>query len=171
METGGGWAAVADAVASRRTALGYSSQRAFAEAHPFSERTVSAIESHERHSYARATISHLERALRWAPGSVDRVLGGGDPIEQPPETSPPLPTQGEPLWDSRSAADQAARAENRPLKHVPARALLAELAHRLEEGGRRGEAPDLVAGVNYPYPDEVDDTGQAGKRQRRPETG
>lgn len=47
-----------------------------------------------------------------------------------------------------------------------------ELARRLEEGGgRQGEAPDLVAGVNYPSADEVDDTGQAGKRQRRPETG
>lgn len=42
---------------------------------------VQAIEARRTTKYAGRTLAALERGLEWAPGSVRRILAGGEPTE------------------------------------------------------------------------------------------
>lgn len=55
------------------------SVRGFARTIGLSSGTIDNIENHRKTSYDPTTISTLEYALGWQPGSVDRVLSGLNP--------------------------------------------------------------------------------------------
>jgi len=67
-------------IVSRRVALGYRNRTDLAESLQFTVRTLSDIE-HGVRKASPGTYAMLENKLAWAPGSIDNILGGGDPIE------------------------------------------------------------------------------------------
>jgi len=67
-------------IVSRRVALGYRNRTDLAESLQFTVRTLSDIE-HGVRKASPGTYAMLENKLAWAPGSVDQILAGGDPIE------------------------------------------------------------------------------------------
>lgn len=137
------WATLGKRARARRVALGHRHQTHFAKASGISIRIVTAIENGDmtgRKSYDPATVNLLETGLRWAPGSVDRILAGGDPIE----LAPPAPP-GSALTQMGSAELVAGITER-----------LTELVRRLpNEPNHTGRAPILIAGVNAPHASEV----------------
>lgn len=72
------WQRLADAIVARRAELGLT-QMQVATRGDFSLDRVQALEGAKRTSYRAGTLAALERALDWAPGSVERILQGGDP--------------------------------------------------------------------------------------------
>lgn len=117
-------ARLASAVSRRRIELGFTSRAALVQqTSAISERTLGDIEKQRKpvERYSPATIFGLESLLRWAPGSVDAILAGGEPTELPkPVEDAPDPEDVGPTLRSASKWE-----------------LLAELARRLEEGGQR----------------------------------
>lgn len=85
-------------IAYRRNELRLS-QKEVAIVADVSPRTIHNLESGSTWPHASNRIA-IERALRWAPGSLDAIKNGGEPTElqQPPETPPvvkqPLPQPG-----------------------------------------------------------------------------
>lgn len=75
------WKRLADHVYAGRVALGMKTRKQLADAAGFSDRLLGSVERGERGNYDDRTKARLERALGWAPGSVDVILAGGDPIE------------------------------------------------------------------------------------------
>lgn len=51
-----------------------------------SVKTISRLENGERDSYPESTIGKVEAIYRWPPGSVEKVLGGGEPVPLPPSS-------------------------------------------------------------------------------------
>jgi transcriptional regulator with XRE-family HTH domain len=86
---------LANAVIARRVQLGHRSREAFAEAAGISPRTISYIETGEDRRYNASTVAQLEHALKWAPGSVARILAGGDPMPLPDSARPIPPLAAE----------------------------------------------------------------------------
>ena len=84
----------------RRRALGYRSMPDFALAAGKSPRTIGGLERGDGR-VSDDTIAAVERVLQWEPGSVDRILSGGQPVES---TSPELRRVVEawPLLDDRA---------------------------------------------------------------------
>jgi hypothetical protein len=84
------WPALARAVIAGRIALGYDTQKAFANASRISLRIVSDLETGKRTSYSSSTLARLERALGWPDGRVeehlrsDRIILIGDSSQLPP---------------------------------------------------------------------------------------
>lgn len=79
------WARLGSYVASRRSELGYPTTRAFANAlagtpAPISEKTLGRLESGK--SVSRNTLTVVEAALDWSPGSARAILAGGVPTLQ-----------------------------------------------------------------------------------------
>lgn len=70
---------LAQAVVSRRLALGMHSRTALDESTPFSYRVLSDMETGRRENYSANTLLQLDAVLRWRPGSAARVLSGGVP--------------------------------------------------------------------------------------------
>lgn len=66
----------------RRVALGYQRRQDFAADSRISLRTLGDIETAHRDNFRPATLTALEQALRWEPGSAKRVLDGGEPVEK-----------------------------------------------------------------------------------------
>ena len=81
-----GWDRLAEHVTARRAYLGYSIAQ-LAAVSGLSTSTVDSLEHSRKSSYDPATLAALERALRWTPESVARVLRGLDPQ---PQTDPDL---------------------------------------------------------------------------------
>ncbi|MFW2210297.1 helix-turn-helix transcriptional regulator [Corynebacterium sp. HMSC14H10] len=83
----------------RRLALNLT-QSDVAELAGVTVRTVGKLERSEATKVKALTAAGIERALQWAPGSLDAIHNGGEPTElqQPPETPPvvkqPLPQPG-----------------------------------------------------------------------------
>lgn len=71
------WRALARAVTDRRVELGHRTLRAFAQASGLSTKTLGEIEGAKRASYDRATLSQIERQLRWPAGTVAAILAEG----------------------------------------------------------------------------------------------
>jgi hypothetical protein len=78
------------------------------------ERTVWSVRK-ERHEIEDQTMEGIETALRWEPGSVQKILDGHDPVPlpvtEPPRPLPPvaqLPRQGA-RWPSGLPADDCER--------------------------------------------------------------
>lgn len=76
---GGDWGRLGDAIVARRVRMGIKTREKFAGHSGLSLRTLSDLELGNRTSYDPSTLSRLEVALEWAPGSVDAVLEGGQP--------------------------------------------------------------------------------------------
>jgi hypothetical protein len=57
-----------------------------------SVKTISRLEKGERDSYPESTVGTVESMYQWAPGSIESVLGGGEPnallIAPPPGRNP-----------------------------------------------------------------------------------
>jgi transcriptional regulator with XRE-family HTH domain len=70
-------------VVARRKAIGLPTAQKLAEAAGVSLRTITTVETGGRTRFNTTTKGAIERALRWAPGSIDTVLGGGEPLEGP----------------------------------------------------------------------------------------
>lgn len=95
------WHRLADKVIERRTQLDMTQQDVQAAGGPATA-TLRNIEGAHQTSYRRAILARLERALGWAPGSVNSILAGGDPT---PATSDnpaqredtPSPDRGRPV--------------------------------------------------------------------------
>ena len=118
------WKRLGELLAERRARIDvrYANRRVFGEEVGVSAGILRDIEIGARTNYTRPTLAAVEKAYQWAPGSIEEVLAGGDPIEiQPPQE--PEPRQS-------PAPDGAA---------VPSRWFLAELR-------RSGIAlPDITA--------------------------
>lgn len=71
-------------IKARREQLGFTSQKALAEAGNMGVRMVAAAELGEH--VGPKTLRRLETALKWAPGHLDEVLQGGEPDQAPPVT-------------------------------------------------------------------------------------
>lgn len=88
-----------NAMKQRRLALNLT-QSDVAELAGVTVRTVGKLERSEATKVKALTAAGIERALQWAPGSLDAIHNGGEPTElqQPPETPPvvkqPLPQPG-----------------------------------------------------------------------------
>ena len=67
-------------VVSRRVALGFRSRTEFADSLQFTVRTLADIE-HGVRKASPGTYAMLENKLAWAPGSVEKILAGGEPEE------------------------------------------------------------------------------------------
>lgn len=61
----------------------WSRQADFADACGLSVRVVTALENGERENFKVETIAAVETALRWVPGSADRVRRGLEPRVEP----------------------------------------------------------------------------------------
>ena len=110
-------------VVSRRVALGYRNRTDLAESLQFTVRTLADIEHGVRKASA-GTYAMLENKLAWAPGSVDTILGGGEPTElvSTLRRSNPNPApQGYALHPTSPGG----------LSHVPTEELLLELRRRI----------------------------------------
>lgn len=73
-----GWHRLAEHVTAQRAYLGYSIAQ-LAAVSGLSTSTVDSLEHARKTSYDPGTIAALERALRWKPGSVERILKGLEP--------------------------------------------------------------------------------------------
>src|SRR6516162_510611 len=104
-------------IVSRRVALGYRNRTDLANSLQFTVRTLSDIENGVRKA-SPGTYAMLENKLAWAPGSIDTILGGGEPKELVVKLRPPAPA---PL--SHASADA--------LSHVSTEELLLELRRRI----------------------------------------
>ena len=86
-------------------------------------KTISRLEKGERSSYPQSTVGAVETIYRWAPGSVEAVLRGGDPdplavtpappaaaaaTPSPPSTPRPRPASGSPAGCTCACANWAA---------------------------------------------------------------
>src|SRR5215469_7393953 len=79
MPTGPGWERLSRYVISRRVALGFATQRAFAEETGLTERVIGKIETGR--SVSKSTLAEIALALRWSPESPYSVMEGGEPEE------------------------------------------------------------------------------------------
>lgn len=125
-----------EAVQRRRLLVFPRGMEEFAEQVGVHKRTIQAIEYAER-KINKSTKYRLESALHWAPGSVDRILAGGDPEELP------LPTPQE-----------------SPLKRKGSAQLVAEITERLTELASRipPDKQNARPGDDGPLPWLDDDT-------------
>lgn len=82
------WARLAEAVKSRRFQLGLSARGAAAKAN-INRSTWSTVEDVERKLSKHLWVA-VERALDWAPGSIEAVLHGGEPTLTTPTPARPL---------------------------------------------------------------------------------
>lgn len=81
---------LAAAVRRRRVALGLS-QKLLASRAQLAVRTVHHVENANTETMRSRTMSALEQALKWRPGSIQRTLDGGTPVELPEAYGPATP--------------------------------------------------------------------------------
>lgn len=101
------WAGLAERVRERRLALGLRQGDLEARGGP-SNGTVRNIEQAARTKYSIRTLSQLEAALQWQPGTADRILDG-QPIEDQSSATPAAPCAcvvGSPAWIERELATE-----------------------------------------------------------------
>ncbi len=79
MMAGMDWDRLAQAIIDRRAELGYRKREAFAAAAELSARLLSDLEHNRRQNYDRVTLASVEKALKWEPGAIQRILQGADP--------------------------------------------------------------------------------------------
>lgn len=103
------WAALADAVRQRRTALRVRQSDLEALGGP-SAGTVKNIEQAARSKYSARTFSQLETALSWPPGAARKILDGHDIEDEadsaPSAASPCACVVGSPAWIDRELATE-----------------------------------------------------------------
>jgi transcriptional regulator with XRE-family HTH domain len=119
------WERLGQAIVARRTQLGMRTREALAAASGLSSRLLSDVEKGRRSSYGSSTLLDIERALRWAPGTVEAHLKGRRPPPNAEDSyvvrKPDGPT-GNPISDTsmlrllntgQRAAQAAGEAEQR----------------------------------------------------------
>lgn len=74
------WVRVGKLLTSAWTAADYPSREALARELGLASRVLADLAAGRRTNYSPRTLALAERGARWAPGSIDRVLDGGDPI-------------------------------------------------------------------------------------------
>ena len=89
------WRRLGRFVAAERARLGLSPAQLAAQI-GLSKRTIENVEAGGRDTYRHTTLSRIEDALGWEPGSVERILAGGDPAR----TRDPVLEQLAVLWPS-----------------------------------------------------------------------
>jgi hypothetical protein len=129
-------------IVSRRVALGYRNRTDFADSLQFTVRTLSDIENGVRKA-SPGTYAMLENKLAWAPGSIDAILGGGEPKELVVKLHRPTPL-------SHSSADALSRASTEELLLELRRRIIAPRQRRPE---RWDDWDDGLASQGY-WPDE-----------------
>lgn len=75
------WRRLGELLTARRVALGGANRTRFMEEQGVvkQSRIISDIELGKRTNYERGTLSLIEHVYGWKPGSIERVLRGGDP--------------------------------------------------------------------------------------------
>lgn len=129
------WRRLAEQAAHRRAELDLT-QMEVAQRGPLSLDRVQAIEGAKSAKYRLGTLLALERALEWAPGSVEQILRGGDPL---PADRPPADAMGaaeEILDDMERRVADMKRLSRRDLAAVDA------LIQALKNPDRNGEPAD-----------------------------
>lgn len=76
------WARLGAAIRAERVRLGYLRLGDFADRVGLGVRTLSDLERGARTTYSPETLAAVEAVLGWAPGSVRRVLDGGEPLRE-----------------------------------------------------------------------------------------
>lgn len=75
-----GWERLGLLLLRRRVHLGYPNRSAFARDKGLkNDRTLSDLEKAKRTNFGDNTLAHMEVVYEWAPGSIERVLAGGEP--------------------------------------------------------------------------------------------
>lgn len=128
-----GWARLGRVVADRRLELGLSVRAAAARA-GINRATWGTLEDGDRR-LSKHLWTAVEEALFWEPGSIDRIIAGGDPTPRRnphPETiEPALP----PGFDLRAEIDRISRL------NIPARTRL-ELVKQITDLYEQAQAED-----------------------------
>lgn len=159
------WERVAVEVKRRRVQLGLTQPQVHAAGGP-SVSMLSKIEGAKRTSYEDMALARLEKALQWAPGSIEAIRKGGAPtplqIEETPASSRnPAPASGEesPVFQALQRylaardAEVARRIEERD----------SALAKRIEEQSR--QIAELTAEVRRLTANSDDGDTNSGRRE------
>lgn len=146
--TAGPRARLAELIKSRRRELRLSEREA-AERGGLARNTWASAEAGNRQP-AERTAAGIEVALEWAPGSVDRVLAGGDPVVQPtPPSTRAETTSAGPRRRAFFAFDLEAELERIRHLDLPAEArlrLIRDVLDLYEEVVRDGARDSAVQG-------------------------
>jgi hypothetical protein len=137
------WARLGRLLMERRARLdpSYAVRKTFVEAVGLNAGLIRDIETRQRDTFTPSSLAAVEQAYRWAPGSVQRVLAGGDPVElRAPETSRAVLAP-----DSATALQEAVDR----LEHAYA-AARQNLIDQAGQGGLSG-APEQARDVNGRY--------------------
>lgn len=95
MSTPPEWHRLANLLVSRRIELGYRQRKEFAKAHGLRyDRLLFDLENAKRTNYESGTIAHFEQLYKWAPGSIQTVLEGGEPV---PSDRPQTVSRAKPI--------------------------------------------------------------------------
>jgi transcriptional regulator with XRE-family HTH domain len=116
------WKRLGEYVQRRRIALDWGRDELAARAH-MSLRTVASVERGQNPRMRDTTQYAIEHVLGWAPGSVEAILAGGDPVltETSDDTGPDLDDLGYVLFWLPQLPGEAATAARRALEpHVAA---------------------------------------------------
>jgi transcriptional regulator with XRE-family HTH domain len=81
------WKRLGAAVTAERVRRGHHTLSEFARHSGLSRTTLDSIENGRKRGYSPSTLAALEHVLGWQQGSVERVLGGLEPL---PEQDPDL---------------------------------------------------------------------------------
>lgn len=128
-------------VLNRRVALGYIHRIDLANDLPITDRTLADIEHGVREA-SPGTYAVLENKLGWAPGSIDAVRAGGEPVE-----AQPVPAQRQ---QHQHQQQQQLSAATSQLETVPTEDLLLELRRRIVRDHSKWDGPDRGLGALTP---------------------
>jgi len=166
------WERLAALLSDRRTRLNpqYKSRLKFVEDTGLNQRLVSDLENARRTSYRPTTLGAVETAYRWAPGSIERVLAGGDPVEVAPvSASASLAVTGHTEAESGPAEERSAEALEVAIREL-ARRLSPDRVRAILEGLAAPRGPHASAAERR-YEDEAEqhlwETPGLDERQRR----
>lgn len=116
----------------RRLELGMRTWRALAEEAGISYETLRALRAGE--NVAPGTADAIERALKWAPGSISTIISGGEPT---PADEPYARTTDARIPAGRAPADTSIRDEIAEIREMIR--MLDERLARLDERPQRDE--------------------------------
>lgn len=130
------WDRLGSLVVERRVDLGMETTTAFSDVTGLSTRILGDLENGRKDSYRAATLIKVERALKWAPGSIDSVLAGGRP-----SIDDSLHGQPASVLQSESERDASVRLE---LSRETAAELVEGIRYRVDELRRRVDSADKL---------------------------
>jgi DNA-binding XRE family transcriptional regulator len=117
--------------------LGYKDQADLAKASGLSKNTAGALE--QQRKVSDKTVTAIEIALRWAPGSVDSILAGGDPVEIVPVSDSATMTESA-VIDVRKASPEELAAAFLDMAHDHSDAEILEVMSQVMRLRAQGSA-------------------------------